>query len=329
LFARQLKADAEELEAAAREGRQPRGLSLAAKFAPSEGGQYSRSLKADKQICRLLYTCLVGVADEEAAWGYRRAKYRRMLSSLRRALALPEVLMCAQQWTEIDLSSVPSLAMARYKRAYLNEGKGCCKDDPERAACRDNFVKMLQEKGVSALKGKQLFPHQLVEEVLTPKSSGRFSGDEVSAAVSLVLNAQWEAMRTGLLEQVEARKAELAAAPLDHAEAVSGALRGCTTAWAGRALFAAAEVLADAAVSAGASRPLGLSRLVCMADVSGSMSGTPMHVAIALGILVSEVRIPRSATRCSHFRRTLYGTAWITAPPLWTKCGVSRLRTGV
>ena len=184
---------------------------------------------------------------------------------MRRALALPEVLKCAQQWTEIDLSSVPSLAMACYKRAYLNEGKGCCKDDPERAACRANFVKMLQEKGVSALKGKQL-----LEEVLTPKSRGRFSGDEVSAAVSLVLNAQWEAVRTGLLEQVEARKAELAraAAPLDHAEAVSEAVRGCTTAWAGRALFAAAEVLADAAVSAGASRPLGLSRLVCMADVS-------------------------------------------------------------
>jgi len=175
LFARQLKADAEELEAAAREGRQPRGLSLAAKFAPSEGGQYSRSLKADKQICRLLYTGLVGVADEEAAWGYWRAKYRHMLSSLRRSLALPQVLMCAQQWTEIDLSSVPSLAMARYKRAYLNEGKGCCKDDPERAACRDNFVKMLQEKGVSALKGKQLFPHQLVEEVLTPKTAGPYA----------------------------------------------------------------------------------------------------------------------------------------------------------
>jgi hypothetical protein len=136
-------------------------------------------------------------------------------------------------------------------------------------------------------------------------------------------------MRTGLLEQVEARKAELAAAPLDHAEAVSEALRGCTTAWVGLALFAVAEVLADAAVSAGVSRPLGLSRLVCMADVSGSMSGTPMHVAITLGILVSEVRIPCSSTRCSHFRQTLYGTTWITAPPLWTKCGVSCLRTGV
>ncbi len=124
---------------------------------------------------------------------------------------------------------------------------------------------------------------------------------------------------------------------MDHAEAVSEALRGCTTAWAGRALFSAAEVLADAAVSAGASRPLGLSRLVCMADVSGSMSGTPMHVAIALGILVSEVCHPtfRDKVLTFSFRdkvltfSTLYGTAWITAPALWTKCGVSRLCTGV
>ena len=135
-------------------GRQPRGLSLAAKFAPSEGGQYSRSLKADKEICRLLYPGLVGVADEEAAWGHWRAKYRRMLSSLRRALALPEVLMCAQQWTEIDLSSVPSLAMARYKRAFLNEGKGCCKDDHECAACRDNFVKNASGKGSLGAQGQ-------------------------------------------------------------------------------------------------------------------------------------------------------------------------------
>ena len=79
---------------------------------------------------------------------------------------------------------------------------------------------------------------------------------------------------------------------MDHAKAVSEAVRGCTAAWAGRALFVAAEVLADATVSSGASRPLGLFRLVCMADVSGSMSGTPMHVAIALGILVSEVCHP-------------------------------------
>ena len=108
LFGRQLKADAEELEAAKRAGRTPTGLSLAAKFAPSEGGQHSRSLKADKEICRLLYPALVGahIADGEAAWATARAKYRRLLCSVRRALALPEVLMCAQEW--IVMSRVPS-----------------------------------------------------------------------------------------------------------------------------------------------------------------------------------------------------------------------------
>ena len=173
LFARQLKADAEELEAAKRAGRTPTGLSLAAKFAPSEGGQHSRSLKADKEICRLLFPALVGahIADGEAAWATARAKYRRLLSSVRRALALPEVLMCAQEWSEIDMSRVPSLAMSRYKRAFLNEGKGRSAEDPERAACRDNLLTILTEKGVAALEGKQLFPHELVKEVLEPKGA--------------------------------------------------------------------------------------------------------------------------------------------------------------
>jgi hypothetical protein len=165
LFARQLKADAER-------------LSLAAKFARSESGQHSRSLKADREICRLLHPGLSGSPTRRLT-PPSSAQYRDMLSSLRRVLALPEVLMCAQQWTEIDLSSVPSLAMACYKRAVLNESKDR-KDDPERIACRDHFLKMPQEKGVSALKGRQLFLHQLVEEVLTPKSSGRLSGDEVT-----------------------------------------------------------------------------------------------------------------------------------------------------
>ena len=286
LFARQLKADAEELEAAKRAGRTPTGLSLAAKFAPSEGGQHSRSLKADKEICRLLYPALVGahIADGEAAWATARAKYRRLLSSVRRALALPEVLMCAQEWSEIDMSHVPSLAMSRYKRAFLNEGRGRSTEDPERAACRENLLTVLTEKGVAALKGKQLFPHELVKEVLEPKGArGRHGA--LSEGVTAVLNVQWEAVRQGLLEQVEARKAELAqaAAPLQHAEAVDAASQLCPGV---AALSVAAEALAAEAVSIGASRPVGLSRLVCMADVSGSMSGTPMHVAIALGVLV-------------------------------------------
>ena len=47
MFARQLKADKEELAAATFQGRIPK-LSLEAKHAHSKGGQHSRVLKADK-----------------------------------------------------------------------------------------------------------------------------------------------------------------------------------------------------------------------------------------------------------------------------------------
>ena len=41
-----------------------------------------------------------------------------------------------------------------------------------------------------------------------------------------------------------------------------------------------------------------LGNIVPLVDVSGSMSGTPMEVAIALGILVSEITSAQYARRC-------------------------------
>ena len=74
-------------------------------------------------------------------------------------------------------------------------------------------------------------------------------------------------MRNGLLEQVESRKRQLtlAAAPIDRAESLEDADAECHGV------------------------AVGLSRIVPMVDISTSMEGTPMNVAIALGILTSEV----------------------------------------
>ena len=297
VYAAQIQADAAELTAAQLERRAPK-LSLAAKFAPSEGGQHSRALNADREICKLLFPTLVGdrlAGGAEAAWPTARAKYRRMLSGLRRALAVPEVLMCAQQWGEIEFGKVSSLCLDRQKRAFLNEGKAHAhEDDPDRAACRQNLLTLIREKGVAALKGKQLFPHELVQQVLEPRrglcgfSGFGGHGHGLSEAVCAVLNVQWEAIRAGLLEQVEARQAELAlaASEVDRVDVLRTASVICPGA---AALNVAADVAMLSAVATGARKPVGLSRVVPMADVSGSMSGTPMHVAIALGILVSEV----------------------------------------
>jgi hypothetical protein len=113
-------------------------------------------------------------------------------------------------------------------------------------------------------------------------------GGPPSLGVSAVLDVQWAAVRNGLLAQVEARQRELAlaAAPVDCADTLRDASAVCPDF---AVLSIAKDVAIDAAVCCGAAKPVGLSRVVPMADVSGSMSGTPMLVSIALGILASEV----------------------------------------
>jgi len=288
LFARQIQTDLAELQCAQAQHRTPQ-LSLCAKFAPSEGGKHSKALQADKEICKLLFPAAVGAlaADGDISWHHTRAKYRRMLTKLRKELQVPETLMCAQRWAEVEFAKVPSLCMDRQKRALLNENKKgeiAHPDDPERQACREKLLAHIVDKGVAALKGRQLFPHELVQQVIQPKRGG---GD-LSAGVSAVLDVQWEAMRNGLLAQVEARKEELAlaAAPVERADALQEAASACPDVVV---LSIAKDVAMDAAVSSGATKAVGLSRIVPMADVSGSMSGTPMMVSIALGILASEV----------------------------------------
>ena len=111
---------------------------------------------------------------------------------------------------------------------------------------------------------------------------------DLSKAASSVLDAQWVSMRNGIIEQVESRKRQLAlaAAPIDRAEALEYADAECP---GSVALSISKQVMIDAAVSSRAAKPVGLSRVVPMVDVSGSMDGTPMEVAVALGILTSEV----------------------------------------
>lgn len=312
LFARQLEADWSEVKAARTEGRAPRTLSLCAKFAPSEGGEHSRVLGADKAICVLLFPAVVGskVAVGEAAWHRARGGYRKMLSSLRKALAVTEVDMCAKRWESIDFAKVPSLCMNRNKHSFLNEtkhGELLDRDDADRVACRENLLAAVVGKGLAVLKGKQLFPHELVQQVLESRS-------KLSSGVEAVLSAQWQSVRTGLLEMVDKRKAELgeSARPLVDANALatgaallqfghmheglhSSRMNGL------QALTIARDVAVDAAVTARSARSTGLSKMVAMADVSGSMHGIPMYVSIALGLLVSEVSHPAFQNKVMTF----------------------------
>jgi hypothetical protein len=111
---------------------------------------------------------------------------------------------------------------------------------------------------------------------------------DLSKAASSVLDAQWVSMRNGIIEQVESRKRQLAlaAAPIDRAEALEHADAECP---GSVALSIIKQVMIDAAVSSRAAKPIGLSRVMPMIDVSASMTGMPLDAAVALGILASEL----------------------------------------
>lgn len=254
IFANQLMLDKEELENARKEDRTPR-ISLCAKYCPSEGGHYSRTISADKEICKFLFPHIIGsnIATSDTSWHHARAKYRRLISALRKALDIPEILMCGNRWAEIRFEKVSSLCIDRHKHAFLNETKKTA--NPDRVVCREQLLKHIVEKG---LNGKQLFPHELVKQALNSRNS---------EAVSMVLNVQWDSLRAGLLDMVEERKKQC--------EYISNAYDNSST-----------QQGTDLS-----KKTVDFSRIVPMSDVSGSMAGTPILVSIALGILVSEVTL--------------------------------------
>ena len=190
-------------------------------------------------------------------------EYRQLVASLNKALRTTEVNMCVNRWDRIEFGSVPSLAMLKYRKAFLNEQVGTvptmAEDEtgnrfPEnevRVACRKRLRKEIIEQKVSKLKGKQLFPHEIVN---------KFQNTQTSTLEADLLQHQWNDIRENVkMSMSKGHKAE------------------------------------------GSGRTVDLEKLVAIADVSGSMTGTPMKVSIALSILVSELAAPEFADRFLTF----------------------------
>lgn len=260
--AKRLRLDQVELEASVSEKRKPQGLSLAAKWAPRE----SAKNKAGSALAKALALRLFGGEP-----GKERAQYRKLCSSLNRALGTVEVKMCGAAWEEIDPSAVPSVCMLKQRKALLNEKHNGPNPTPaqretgnrfpesaDRVACRKRLRTLLLEEGMKKLKGKQLYPHEIAKKCMF----GSPSDLELE-----IFSAQWEAIRASVKEAMEAQAAAVASP--GGGEAPKGMVN--------------------------------LGQLVPLVDVSGSMSGIPMEVAIALGILVSEFTAPAFANRMLTF----------------------------
>ena len=207
------------------------------------------------------------------------ANYRRLIVKLTGFLNVPEVLMCAKKYEEIKFTEVPSLCMNRFRKAFLNE--------------------KVNRNGVSALSSEE------------EETGNRYPdlADRVNARKNLmeVLADQ----NTGQLKGKQLHPHELVSkfdsgfgVSLSNAEKLvfqsqwdsmkAGVLESITK-------------LEEGAIDLG--------KLVPLVDVSGSMHGTPMEVAIALGILVSEVNHPSFRNRFITFESN---PTWVTLEENWS-----------
>lgn len=91
----------------------------------------------------------------QKVFGINEAELRKMLAAIR-SPHIVESKMCAQQWKEIVYSTVPSVAMARYTKAFTEH-------DPEGMA---KFLEKV-EKGEAAVHAEVLFPHDCVRTSFT------------------------------------------------------------------------------------------------------------------------------------------------------------------
>jgi hypothetical protein len=180
--------------------------------------------------------------------------FRKMIVSLTKALEITEVFMCAEpvRYHEINFKKVPSLCLNRHRMAFLNQI----------VTRKGHPQKPLSE---SEIETGNRFPDDLnrVEcrkNLLLATVTGKVCG-KVLMPHELV---------SQLMSMSSITDAESSVYDTQWLKIIEGVLETITK-------------------FLGIDAPCGLNfgKLLPMVDVSASMSGTPMEVAIALGILVS------------------------------------------
>ncbi|KAH9842443.1 uncharacterized protein C8Q71DRAFT_793946 [Rhodofomes roseus] len=220
-------------------------LSLVGKWAPTPNRSHDRVTNLSTAICLLLrdtgvFTGLrINASRDEPLPALEthvlRSYYQRwVLTPLRRSLAVPEPLMSAGRWKEIQYSRVASHCMNA-------NGVHFFKHDPEGFAAY-----LLQvESGEKTISGATLMPHEIVEDVL------ELVRDDWKGA--------WE------LEDLMRKKQQMRM----------------------RVLEAQWMSLVQRLREAGR-----LDSALAVCDVSGSMWGGPMEVALALSLITAQLSKP-------------------------------------
>jgi len=172
-----------------------RKVSMCAKYVPREGKRFAKN-KVLKSIAEKMFPDDVFIA---------KMLYRKTVSKITAFLDVTEVKMCGKRYSDIDYSRVPSICSKKFCKAFLNEKVKTPPSaddyetgnrfphDEDRILSRAHLRQTIFDGKV---KGKQLYPHQIVETLHGGKSVGSLETE--------MLNIQWNDIRQHLLTQLAA-----------------------------------------------------------------------------------------------------------------------------
>lgn len=263
LYAKQLQEDFAQLEACRVANIKP-VLSFAGKYAPREKKLFAKSLHAVSELAHRMFPPLeselviIGSATElnnssEEKSKPNKKRYREVVSALAVALDVPEVKMCGHHFADINMASVPSRCMKLNSKAFANE-------------LLHRSTSAQEEKTGNRFpddEDRVLARQHLIDALCSTgvKGSQIYPHEfvakvnrtkEFSITDRLTINSQWASMRESIAKMVSERME----------------------------------------LKCGGDAMTALGKLVPLSDVSSSMSGQPMDVAVGLGILCSELNHP-------------------------------------
>lgn len=200
---------------------------------------------------------------------WEKKKLRKLISRICAVIDVFEQKACSGRWSEIAPGKVPSRAMSKYSKAFLNEKlkepPTKCEmetgnrypDNPDRVNARSNLISFMSQS--RALKTDGLDPHEIMNKFQATKSP---------TERELILK-QWHAKVDAIYDEIVNGTSSVGEAG-DNAELV-------------KLNYDSFDGVADNSDTRKAV-------LVPMMDVSGSMSGTPMEVSVGLGIFLTYLQ---------------------------------------
>jgi hypothetical protein len=243
-------------------------ISLLAKWLPRQGNMYNTQcywydIKSEKRIKSPLY--LASIFFNQPPFNPKTSlvnnwilmKYRKMVSELTKKLNVPEIYMCAKNYHMIEFEKVASKALKTYSKAFLNEkAKGSLGYNMQETGNRypDDIDRVsTRKKLLQFIQDGNI--SKLKGAQLDPHEIMSKLARSSSSVESEILRAQWVRKKEDVINQTK------------KLMETSSNLKG-------------------------------IGRCIPMIDVSGSMCGKndsgvePIEVAIALGIMTSELSTP-------------------------------------